>query len=200
MIACIEGRVLETAEHSCVIQTSGGVGYEVFAPGYTLSRLSGAEEVTRLFTATIVREDAIVLYGFETWDERETFLTLISISKVGPRTAIAVLSRYRPGELRTIVASEDIMALTLVPGIGKKTAQHVFLELKYKLKMGDLSKPTAVFAAPGSVFADTLQGLSNLGYSEEETRPVLVRVLQEEPDLDVAGALRMCLKALARGL
>jgi len=200
MIACIEGHVLETTESSCLIQTSGGVGYEVFAPGHTLSRLPGPGETARLFTATVVREDAIILYGFESWDERETFLSLISISKVGPRTAIAMLSRYRPDELRNIVVAEDIMALTLVPGIGKKTAQHVFLELKYKLKTGDLSKTTAGFAAPGSVFADTLQGLSNLGYSEEETRPVLTNILQEEPDLDVAGALRMCLKALARGL
>jgi hypothetical protein len=111
-----------------------------------------------------------------------------------------MLSRYRPAELRSVVAAEDIMALTLVPGIGKKTAQHVFLELKYKLKMGDSPKSAAVSAAPGSVFADTIQGLSNLGYSEEETRPVLSKVLQDEPDLDVAGALRMCLKALARGL
>ncbi len=197
MIACIEGRVLEVEENAVILLTSGGVGYEVFAPAHTLAHLPGPEEMVRLFTATIVREDALELYGFETWDERETFLTLISISKVGPRTGNAILSRYRPTELRTIVATEDVMALALVPGIGKKTAQHVFLELKYKLKMGDAPKGAKVQETPGSVFADTLQGLSNLGYSEDETRPVLAKVLAAEPDLDVAGALRASLKALA---
>ncbi len=197
MIACIEGRVLEVAESAVILLTSGGVGYEVFAPTHTLARLPGPEGLARLFTATIVREDALELYGFETWDERETFLTLISISKVGPRTGNAVLSRYRPEELRAIIATEDVMALTLVPGIGKKTAQHVFLELKYKLRMGDAPTGAKIQETPGSVFSDTLHGLSNLGYSEDETRPVLAKVLTAEPDLDVAGALRASLKALA---
>ena len=199
MIACIEGQILETAENTAIVMTSGGVGYEVFVPVQTLARLSGTENTARLFTATVVREDALELYGFETWEERETFLTLISISKIGPRTGIAVLSRYRPEELRGIIASEDVMALTLVPGIGKKTAQHVFLELKYKLKMGDAPKGANIPDFPGSVFSDALYGLSSLGYLENEARPALTKVLAAEPDLDVTTALRATLKALARG-
>jgi Holliday junction DNA helicase RuvA len=197
MIACIMGEVLEVGESSTLVMTSTGVGYEVFAPTHILARLSKQEAQTCFFVATIVREDAIELYGFETWDEREVFLTLISVNKIGPRTAVAILSRYRPAELRAIIAEENITALTLVPGIGKKSAQHIFLELKYKLKIGDAPTTGKSADVRGSVFSDALQGLVNLGYSEVEVRPVLSSVLSAEPDLDVAGALRASLKALA---
>ena len=94
-----------------------------------------------------------------------------------------------------------MLALTRVSGIGKKTAQHIFLELKYKLKVEDLPAGMALAggAAPGGVFRDALAGLGNLGYLEDEAAPVLKDVLKAEPDLDVAGALRAALKALARG-
>ena len=199
MIACVEGHVLELTENACILLTSGGVGYEIFVPGNVLSRPLTSNDVIRLYTATIVREDALELYGFESWDERETFHILISISKVGPRTALAMLSRYSPADLRDVVLNEDVTALTLVPGIGKKTAQHVFLELKYKLKVGDAPVSGGQANVHGSLFTDALQGLTNLGYSEDEARPVLTKVLTEEPDLDVSGALRASLRALARG-
>ena len=126
---------------------------------------------------------------------------LTGISKVGARTALAMLSVFRPDDLRRLVLEEDLAALTRVPGIGKKTAQHILLELKYKLKTDDAPAlaPLAGQERPGSVLRDVLDGLAGLGYGEEEAGPLARAVLQEEPDLDVSGALRAVLKALAKG-
>ena len=197
MIAYVEGRVAEVTDDACVVVTQGGVGYEVFLASHTLSRLPGKGGEAHFFACTVVREDALELYGFETWDERETFLVLTSISRVGARTAMAILSVFRPDDLRRLVAEDDMVSLTRVSGIGKKTGQQIFLELKYKLK-GDAAAPAAV-APRGSVLADAVAGLANLGYDEEEAVQTVKKVLSDEPDLDVGGALRAALKTLARG-
>lgn len=200
MIAYIEGRLAEISENSAVVITASGVGYEVFMPGHTLSRLPERGAMTALYTEHVVREDAQELFGFETWDERQTFVILTSISKVGARTALAMLSIFRPDDLRRLVFEEDANSLTRVPGIGKKTAQHVFLELKYKLKVGDApGAATGSGDRPGSVYRDTLAGLAGLGYTEEESSALVKGILHAEPDLDVSGALRASLKALAKG-
>lgn len=198
MIAYVEGRLAEVSANAVVVVTESGVGYEIFVPGHTLSRLPDKGGRMALYTHLVVREDAQELFGFETWDERRTFQTLISLSKVGARTALAMLSIYRPDGLRQMVLDGDPASLTRVPGIGKKTAQHVFLELKDKLKIDDVPSAPAP-GVPGSVFRDALEGLAGLGYSEDEAAPVLRTVLHDEPDLDVSGALRATLKALARG-
>lgn len=198
MIAYVEGRVVEIEEHACVVATAGGVGYEVHLPGHTLSHLPGKGGEVRFFICTVVREDALELFGFDTWDERETFLILTSINRVGARTAMAVLTVFRPDDLRRLTAEEDALSLTRVPGIGKKTAQQLLLELKYKLKQGSLPAPVGGAAKAGSVLADAVAGLSNLGYDEDEALAVVKKILAEEPDLDVGGTLRAALKALAR--
>ena len=200
MIAYVEGRLAEVTENSVLVITEGGVGYEIFAPGHTLSRLPAKNALLALYTVHVVREDAQELFGFETWDERATFLILTGISKVGARTALAMLSVFRPDDLRRLVFEEDAGSLTRVPGIGKKTAQHIFLELKYKLKADEMPLPASGGAErPGSVFRDTLAGLLGLGYTEEESASLVKNLLQAEPDLDVSGALRAALKALAKG-
>ena len=200
MIAYVEGRLSQTWGNACVVVTEGGVGYEIALPGHSLSRLPERGGMVAFHTSLKVREDAQELFGFETWDERQTFEVLITISKVGARTALAILSLYRPEDLRRLVLEDDLMALTRVSGIGKKTAQHIFLELKYKLKVEDLPNATALTGTPaGSVFRDVLDGLANLGYGEDEAAHVIKKVLHDEPDLDVSGALRAALKALARG-
>ncbi len=198
MIAYVEGRLLEAGENSCVLVTAGGVGYEVYLPGHTLSHLPGKGGEVRLFTCTVVREDALELFGFDTWDERETFLILTSINRVGSRTAMAVLTVFRPDDLRRLTAEEDALSLTRVPGIGKKTAQQLLLELKYKLKQDGLPAPAGKPGRAGGVLADAVAGLVNLGYEEDDAVAVLKKVLADEPDLDVGGALRAALKALAR--
>lgn len=198
MIAYIEGRLAEITENSCVVVTPGGVGYEVFLPSHTLSRLPSLGEAIHFSISTVVREDALELYGFDTWDERETFLVLISISRVGARTALAILSVFRPDDLRRLVAEDDMLSLTRVSGIGKKTGQQIFLELKYKLK-GEATLPRPQEKGrPGSVLADAIAGLVNLGYEEAEALPTVKKILAEEADLDVGEVLRSALKQLAR--
>ena len=202
MLAYIEGRLLERAENSCVLVTAGGVGYEIFLPEHALASLPAQGGMASFFTSFIVREDAQELFGFPTWDERQTFVLLRGINRVGARTALAILSQYRPDDLRRIVADDDANALTRVPGIGKKTAQQIFLELKYKLKPGDgpvsLSAPGS--AAPASnVYRDALTGLANLGYDEDMAGPLLKEALAADPDLSVGEALRAALKALGKG-
>ena len=200
MIAYIEGKIAETTEQSVVIVTGGGVGYEVRLPAHTMNHVPAKGGDIALFTYTVVREDALELYGFESWDERQMYTTLISISKVGGKTALAILSVFRPDDLRRIVFEEDISSLTQVSGIGKKGAQHIFLELKYKLKVDEMPVVTGSADAPKtSVYRDALDGLANLGYSEDEAAPLLKTILKNEPDLDVGSALRSALKALAKG-
>ena len=199
MLAYFEGRVLERTENSCVLVTAGGIGYEIFLPEHALSELPAQGGTAAFYTSFIVREDAQELFGFPSWDERQTFNVLTGINRVGARTALAILSRYRPDDLRRIVAEDDAAALTQVSGIGKKTAQQIFLELKYKLK-GDA--PVALSSAvPGktSVYRDALTGLANLGYDEDTAGQVLRKVLENEPDLEVREALRAALKTLGRG-
>lgn len=201
MIAYIEGRLLEVWGNNCLVVTQSGVGYAVALPAHSLASLPAKGQQVCLYTSMAVREDAQELFGFATFEERQTFEVLVSISKVGARTALAILSIFRPDDLRRLVVEDDVLALTRVSGIGKKTAQHVFLELKYKLKVEDSPQATPLNggARPGSVYRDVLDGLSNLGYGEEECGPVIKKILMEEPDLDVTGLLRAALKALARG-
>ena len=198
MIAYLEGRVGQVFEHGCLVITAGGVGYEVGLPTHTLAALPAVGETVCLYTITVVREDALELYGFASWDERQTFLVLTSISKVGAKTATAILSVFRPDDLRRLVLDDDYALLTQVSGIGRKTAQHIFLELKYKLDAGlaDMAALTGTHAS--GVFRDALTGLTNLGYDETEAGQALKEVLAAEPDLDVSAALRAALKSLGQ--
>ncbi len=200
MIAYVEGRLAEIMDDACLLVTGGGVGYEIHMPGHFLSRLPGRGETLFCYTCTVVREDALELYGFPTWDERQTFIVLTSITRVGAKTALAILSVFRPDDLRALVAAEDVLALTRVSGIGKKTAQQLFLELKYKLKIdGVAALPAADLGKAGSASRDAVAGLVNLGYSEEEAVRVVKGIMAEQPDLDVSGLLRAALKILGKG-
>lgn len=200
MIAYIEGRLAEIMDDACLLVTGGGVGYEVFMPGHFLSRLPARGETLFCYTCTVVREDALELYGFPTWDERQTFIVLTSISRIGAKTALSILSVFRPDDLRSLVAVEDVLSLTRVPGIGKKTAQQLFLELKYKLKIdGAAALPALGAGSAGTVSRDAVAGLVNLGYAEEEAVRVVKSILTDEPDLDVGGLLRAALKTLGKG-
>ncbi len=198
MIAYIEGKIGEVWGNSCIIITKSGLGYAVALPNHTLSNLPNKGEEFKLYLSMQVREDSQDLFGFESWDERQTFEILVSISKVGARTALAILSLYRPDDLRRLVLEDDMIALTRVSGIGKKTGQHIFLELKYKLKVENVSSFIGINPSIGSVLRDVLDGLANLGYAEDETAPIVKNILSEEPDLDVSEALRATLKALAK--
>lgn len=198
MIAYLEGRLLESALNSIIVVTDAGIGYEVFMPGHSLSRLPQKGTRVAVYTSFVVREDAQELFGFETYDERQTFDLLRSLNKVGARTALGILTVYRPDDLRRLVLDDDPVPLTRVSGIGKKTAQTVFLELKFKLKADGVTSLGGSAFTGSTVFKDAMDGLGGLGYSEEEAASVLKKILEAEPDLDVSGALRAALRALAK--
>lgn len=168
-----------------------GVGYEVNVPMSTFYNLPGLGETVTLLTHFVVREDAQVLFGFLTHDERATFRLLVKISGVGPRTALAILSGLSVGELAQAVTLQQSARLVKVPGIGKKTAERLLLELKGKL--GD------ALGAPASVAAghqtDILQALLALGYSDREAAAALKAL---PPDVAVGEGIKLALRALAK--
>jgi Holliday junction DNA helicase RuvA len=169
-----------------------GVGYEVDVPMSTFYNLPGLGEKVSLLTHFVVREDAQILYGFGSAPEREAFRQLIKISGVGPRTALAVLSGMSVGDIAQAVTAQDASRLVKVPGIGKKTAERLLLELKGKIG-ADIG---AGGAAPASdAQADILQALVALGYSDKEAQASLKALPK---DVGVSEGIKLALKALAR--
>ena len=170
----------------------GGVGYEVHVPMSTFYNLPAIGDKVSLLTHFVVREDAQMLYGFGTAGEREAFRQLIKISGVGPRTALSVLSGMSVGDIAQAVTAQDAGRLVKVPGIGKKTAERLLLELKGKLgaDMGGGS-----LGATSDAQADILQALVALGYSDKEAS-ASVKVLPK--DVGVSEGIKLALKALAK--
>jgi Holliday junction DNA helicase RuvA len=171
-----------------VLVDVGGVAYELDVPMSTFYNLPAIGEPVSLYTHLVVREDAHTLYGFGTLEERAAFRQLIRISGVGARTALSVLSGLSVGDLARAVTLQDAAPLTRVPGIGKKTAERLLLELK-----GKLAEPTA--APGGQQASDVVNALVALGYSDKEA---LAAVKGLAPGIPVAEAIRAALKALAK--
>ena len=175
-----------------VLVECNGVGYEVQVPMSTFYNLPARGQKISLLTHFVVREDAQTLYGFETPVEREAFRQLIKISGVGPRTALAVLSGMSVAELAQAVSLQESGRLVKVPGIGKKTAERLLLELKGKLG-ADLGLPSG---AANTDQADILQALVALGYSDKEASLALKAL---PAGVGVSDGIKLALKALSRG-
>lgn len=201
MIALLHGELAyKSIDH--VIVDTGGVGYRLFIPLSTFYALPDSGRV-RLLVHTHVREDALLLFGFFTADEKEMFATLIGISGVGPKLALNVLSHIPVTDLRTAVLAGDIKRLSTLPGIGKKTAERLVLELKDKI--GPATLPAAgqpVGATPvgkrkADPLADVISALVNLGYKEPQARKAL-ESLEITHDAPMEDILKGALKVLAR--
>ena len=191
MIGRLHGKLIEKNPPQVLIDVSG-VGYEVDVPMSTFCNLPAEGSEITLLTHFVVREDAQLLYGFATAAERQTFRALIRISGIGPRIALAVLSGMSTQNLSDAIEQGNATLLTRVPGIGKKTAERLILELKGKLA------GSAFAAASGSnsaAQADITSALIALGYSEREAQ-ASVRALPAE--VTVSEGIRLALKALAR--
>ncbi|MBK6004890.1 Holliday junction branch migration protein RuvA [Ramlibacter ginsenosidimutans] len=169
-----------------------GVGYEVDVPMSTFYNLPALGEKVSLLTHFVVREDAQILFGFGTPGEREAFRQLIKISGVGPRTALAVLSGMSVGDIGQAVTQQDASRLVKIPGIGKKTAERLLLELKGKVG-ADLGLPAGHVVDDAQ--ADILQALVALGYSDKEAQASLKSLPKE---VGVSDGIKLALKALAR--
>jgi Holliday junction DNA helicase RuvA len=174
-----------------VLVDCGGVGYEVQVPMSTFYNLPATGEKVSLLTHFVVREDAQILYGFESTAERAAFRELIKISGVGPRTALSVLSGMSVGDLSQAVTLQEAGRLIKVPGIGKKTAERLLLELKGKLGADIGATATIVNDAHG----DILQALLALGYSDKEAAAALKAL---PADVGVSDGIKLALRALAR--
>ncbi len=186
MIGRLSGKLV--AKHPPqVLVDVGGVAYEVDVPMSTFYSLPATGDPVTLHTHLAVREDAHVLYGFATLEERSAFRQLIRISGVGARTALSVLSGLSVAELAQAVAMQDAVRLTKVPGIGKKTAERLMLELKGKI--------TETQARPASGASDVVNALIGLGYSEKEA---LAAVKGLPPGLAVTEGIRAALKSLSK--
>lgn len=176
MIGSLRGSLLERTPDGELLVEVGGVGYRVQAGPATAALLGDIGGEVRVWTHHHVREDAQVLYGFATRDERVTFEALISAHGVGPALALAILSVHEPLALRRVLADDDVSALCLVPGVGKKTAARLLVELKSRLELpaGDVAAavaaagPAAGAPSTGSVRGDVRDALAALGYTPEE--------------------------------
>ncbi len=207
MIAALSGKILLKGMDRAIIDVAG-VGYEVQLTTETLSRLPDKEEETFLYIHTHVREDAIVLYGFLDEDEKEMYLTLTSVSGVGPKLGLSILSGMRVVDLCQAIGANDIKRLTGLHGVGKKTAERICVDLKDKVghlgSTESLTQTEAGTSTPGSSSSvlDAISALSNLGYSDPVSRQALSAVKKQLGDdtfyeLSVEALLRECLRALA---
>ncbi|HWP06854.1 MAG TPA: Holliday junction branch migration protein RuvA [Polyangiaceae bacterium] len=169
MIGWLRGRVLAEEPSGALLLDVNGVGYDVNAPLGTLGRARASEGAIELFVHTHVREDALDLYGFATETDRLTFRLLLSIPNVGPKTALGVMSALTVNELARAVGSGDVKRLSKVPGIGKKTAERLVLELKDKLPaVGGDEVPVASGAPASDAKQRLLSALTNMGYRAAE--------------------------------
>jgi Holliday junction DNA helicase RuvA len=199
VIAYLRGRILEKHPNRLVVDVNG-VGYDVFVPLSTFYGLgdAGSEIVLRIHTH--VREDALVLYGFATPLEQDLFERLISISGIGPKLALAVLSGIEPLELMRAIERGDVARLTNIPGVGKKTSERIVLELKDRLPRvpAAAAAADAAVAEPSTVRDDVLSALVNLGYHRPLAEKAVASAIKVMPDGGFERTLKQALRELAK--
>jgi len=199
MIAYLQGTLLEVGIDYAVILT-GGVGYLVHLAKSTLMQLPLPGAAIELTVHTVVREDNISLYGFRRVSEKDLFLKLIQVSNVGPKLALTIMSGLPVEDLASAIRSEDLVRLTAIPGIGKKTAERLIVELKDKVlawlvKGGADSLPGSL-AAPASLSEEAISALVNLGYTRQEAQQAL-KSIPGAAELPLEKLVREGLKALS---
>jgi holliday junction DNA helicase RuvA len=196
MIARLRGQIARKAVQEAIVDVAG-VGYRVQIPLSTFYRLGPEGDPVTLLIHTHVREDTLSLFGFLTSEEQALFERLISVSGVGPRLGLNILSGIDAAELRTALRSSDVARLTRVPGVGKKTAERLVLELKDKLPASEGAAAAELPAATGSMKDDLLSALANLGYSHPEAERGVDRALRGAGAEPFEDLLRRTLQILS---
>ncbi len=195
MIAAVSGKLTSKAGDRIVIATPGGVSYQIAVPIGVLERLPGEGGEVELQTALVVRDDGWSLYGFDKFDDRTLFGRLLGVNGVGPRLALAIVSTLGGGRAVRVLLEGDRAALCTVPGVGKKTAERIVLELKDKLRDLEPSERAGTTSVPAE---QAIQALINLGYSSVEAdravRIVLSNTESSEPAELIRGALQQLVK------
>jgi len=199
MIAFLQGTLLEVGSDYLVI-LAGAVGYQVFVSKLTLNDLHELGSEISLKIHTVVREDSLSLYGFKSLQERELFLKLLQVSGIGPKLALTIISGLPVTELADAILKEDLVRLTAVPGIGKKTAERLILELKDKiLGLTSRSLPGSdlgPLASPATPSEEAISALVNLGYTRQEAQKALKSIPQAK-EMSLEVLVREGLKALS---
>ena len=198
MIASLRGTVLDIQLDHVVLECAG-VGYKVLATPATLGSLQRGEEA-HVMTTLVVKEDSMTLYGFTSTDDRDMFHVLQTVSGLGPKLALAALSVMGAGDLAQAIAGEESVRLQKIPGVGKRMAQRLVLELKDKVKaftpaLSDVS-PVTPPAATGPVVDDVVEALVGLGFTDKAARPIVEAVVAEQPDTATPVVLRAALSQL----
>ncbi len=196
MIDYVQGVLAEKGGEGVVIDV-GGVGLSLYVSGSTLQSLPAVGQKVRLYGYLHVKEDLLQLYGFAGRAEREVFQKLITVTGIGPKVALAVLSAYDPDTFIKLLASEDLESLTSVPGVGKKSGQRMIVELKDKLVPEGMQAGMTVGAAEGDMLREAREALKELGYSTQEARRALEGYAAERPSLE--DLLKYALKRLGGG-
>ena len=192
MIGRLSGKLIEKQPPQIIVDVQG-LGYELDVPMSTFYNLPGLGETITLFTHLVVREDAHLLYGFGSDDERRAFRQLLKISGVGPKLALSVLSGLSVADLAQTVAMQETGRLTKIPGVGKKTAERLVLELRDKLD--HVSSVAGSSTTPKANSGDVLNALLALGYNEREAQWALKQIPN---DLNVSESIRQALKQLSK--
>lgn len=197
MIAYIKGELAEVYEDSVVVE-SNGVGYDLKVPATVLMQLPVIGSEVKIYTYLYVREDAVMLFGFLTRDELEVFKLLITVSGIGPKGALAILSKVTTDELRFAVMTDDVKTISGAPGIGAKTAGKLIIELKDKLKVKEVFEPVRQpVAANGSqdIRMDVIMALEALGYSSTEAARA-VKQVGDAGTMDADALLSVALRKI----
>lgn len=199
MIAFVKGELAVVEEDRVIVET-GGIGYNIFVSSSTITQLPAEGEQVRFYTHMNVKEDAMQLYGFLTRDELKVFRLIIGVSGIGPKGGLGILSQLTPDALRFAVASNDVKAISAAPGIGKKTAEKLILELKDKLSIEDVLHHEEVQSQASTglgqeVQSDAVQALVTLGYGSAEALKA-VRQVDVGENATVEEILKKALKYL----
>jgi len=204
MIAYLSGKLVEKDANTVIIDVNG-VGYEVSIPLSTFYELGEPGSDISLKIQTIVREDAFQLFGFKANREKELFLLLISVSGIGPKSAITALSGMSADEIISAIRGNNLARLNTIPGVGKKTAERIVIELRDKVAKlsaiaGEELKSEGIAAPTGNeVFDDAVSALTNLGYQRAAAEKALNQAAQEGAEMSVQKLLRRSLQLLAKG-
>lgn len=188
MFDYVFGHVVEIDDESVVIEVAG-LGYRLYISKATARVLTPGDTV-KLYVYLHVRENEIRLFGFHDKNERRVFKSLISVSGIGPKVALNILSNYTPTEILTFIATDDVKSMTSIPGVGKKTAQRIIVELKDRVDKDDLISSVSSF---GEATSEVVQALMALGFSKSE----IAKVINKIEGLEVDDAIKMALKELS---
>ncbi len=200
MIAHLSGHIFSKTTQSVIIDANG-IGYEVFVPLSTFYTLPDTGEKADLQIYTHVREDALTLFGFKTKLEKDLFLMLISISGIGPKLAVNILSGIGPQDLVDAIARGDAIRLQAIPGVGKKTSERIALELKDRASRlfdrHEIAPPPALEGPDKDLVDDTLSALLNLGYSSKQAKQAIDKARSAAKESTLEGLIREALRILA---